>query len=69
MREKQWKTAKEAFTALVLKEASPKIGRQRIVAPVVEKMDGGITKSFQQLDAMAETFDKSLPKSAPEELN
>lgn len=68
MREKQWKAAKDAFTTLVLKEASPKIGRQRIVAPVLEKMDGGITKSFQQLDAMADTFEKSLPKSAPDEL-
>lgn len=59
---KAWKQAKQAFTAVVLKEATPKLGRERLVAPVVDKYDALIMNEATELDDIENDFETQLHK-------
>ena len=61
-REKQWKSAKELFVQLVLKEAPPKLGRERLVAPYITKLDTAIGGTLKELDSTEDYFEKSFYK-------
>ena len=56
----QWKKAKDIFVAVVLKEAPPLLGRQRLVAPVIDKYESQIGPEFKQLDTIDNEFQKKL---------
>lgn len=55
-REKLWKNAKTSFVTLVLKEAN-KVGKEKLVANVIDKKDGELVKAFQELDKWEKAFD------------
>jgi hypothetical protein len=63
-REKDWVKAKEAFVQVVVKEI-PKLGRQRLVAPTIDKIEGVLGNSLRTLDTLEEQFDGNLYKKTP----
>ena len=63
-RGKQWKSAKEIYVALVLKEAPVKLGKEQLIGGIVNKHDGELVKGCLLLDEIQEQFescDKNVP--------
>jgi hypothetical protein len=51
-REASWIKAKQTFVTLLLKEYPGQIGRQRIVAPIIDKADPNIVKFLKTCDVL-----------------
>lgn len=55
-RAKEWKKAKDIFVALLVKEAPPKLGRERMIGGVINKHDSAIVKACSVLDRIEKEF-------------
>jgi hypothetical protein len=65
-REDAWIKAKETFVSLALKEGSIRIGRERLVAPWLEKRGPAIVEPLRTCDAIDAKFESGFRGGKPD---